>query len=42
MQLRHLGYEDVRLYNGGWSHWGNTLTLPVVEGEAPYDEAFAL
>jgi len=42
MQLRHLGYEDVRLYNGGWSHWGNTLTLPVVKGEAPYDEAFAL
>jgi thiosulfate/3-mercaptopyruvate sulfurtransferase len=42
MQLRHLGYEDVRLYNGGWSHWGNTLTLPVIEGEAPYDEAFAL
>jgi thiosulfate/3-mercaptopyruvate sulfurtransferase len=42
MQLRHLGYEDVRLYNGGWSHWGNTLTLPVVEGAAPYDEAFAL
>jgi len=42
MQLRHLGYGDVRLYNGGWSHWGNTLTLPVVEGETPYDEAFAL
>lgn len=42
MQLRHLGYEDVRLYNGGWSHWGNTLTLPVVEGETPLDEAFAL
>ncbi len=42
MQLRHLGYEDVRLYNGGWSHWGNTLTLPVVEGEAPFDEAFEL
>jgi 3-mercaptopyruvate sulfurtransferase SseA len=42
MQLKHLGYEDIRLYNGGWSHWGNTLTLPVVEGAAPYDEAFAL
>jgi thiosulfate/3-mercaptopyruvate sulfurtransferase len=42
MQLRHLGYEDVRLYNGGWSHWGNSLTLPVVEGDAPFDEAFAL
>lgn len=32
MQLRHLGYRDVRLYNGGWSHWGNSLTLPVVLG----------
>jgi thiosulfate/3-mercaptopyruvate sulfurtransferase len=28
MQLKHLGYEDVRLDNGGWSPWGNTLTLP--------------
>jgi len=42
MQLKHLGYADVRLYNGGWSHWGNRLTLPVVEGAAPYDDAFAL
>lgn len=42
MQLKHLGYEDVRLYNGGWSHWGNELTLPVVEGPEPYDEAYAL
>jgi thiosulfate/3-mercaptopyruvate sulfurtransferase len=42
MQLRHLGYEDVRLYNGGWSHWGNTLTLPVVEGDAPLGGDFAL
>jgi thiosulfate/3-mercaptopyruvate sulfurtransferase len=42
MQLKHLGYEDVRLYNGGWSHWGNSLTLPVVQGDAPYDEEFAL
>lgn len=42
MQLKSLGYKDVRLYNGGWSHWGNTLTLPVVEGNKPYDEAFAL
>lgn len=30
MQLKSLGYDDVRLYNGGWSHWGNALTLPVV------------
>jgi thiosulfate/3-mercaptopyruvate sulfurtransferase len=42
MQLRHLGYRDVRLYNGGWSHWGNSLTLPVVQGEGPYDDDFAL
>ena len=42
LQLKHLGYQDVRLYNGGWSHWGNELTLPVVEGAEPFDEAFAL
>lgn len=42
LQLKHLGYPDVRLYNGGWSHWGNELTLPVVEGAEPFDEAFAL
>jgi len=42
MQLKALGYEDVRLYNGGWSHWGNALTLPVVEGDEPYDEEYAL
>lgn len=42
MQLKHLGYEDVRLYNGGWSHWGNTLTLPVVEGAEPLGGEFAL
>lgn len=27
LQLKHLGVRDVRLYNGGWSHWGNELTL---------------
>jgi len=42
MQLKHLGYPDVRLYNGGWSHWGNELTLPVVEGDAPYSGEYAL
>ena len=42
LQLKHLGYKDVRLYNGGWSHWGTRLTLPVVEGDQPYDEAYAL
>ncbi len=42
LQLKHLGYEDVRLYNGGWSHWGNELTLPVVEGPEPLGGDFAL
>lgn len=42
LQLKHLGYQDVRLYNGGWSHWGNELTLPVVEGPEPFDADFAL
>jgi thiosulfate/3-mercaptopyruvate sulfurtransferase len=42
MQLKQLGVQDVRLYNGGWSHWGNELTLPVVEGEAPYSGDYAL
>jgi thiosulfate/3-mercaptopyruvate sulfurtransferase len=36
MHLKYLGARDVRLYNGGWSHWGNRLTLPTVEGEKPY------
>ena len=36
MHLKYLGARDVRLYNGGWSHWGNRLTLPAVEGEKPY------
>ncbi len=42
MQLKSLGYREVRLYNGGWSHWGNELTLPTVMGEEPYDEEYRL
>ncbi len=42
LQLKSLGVKDVRLYNGGWSHWGNRLSLPTVMGEQPYDEAYAL
>lgn len=42
LQLKHLGFKDVRLYNGGWSHWGNRLTLPVVEGAEPYSGDYAL
>lgn len=41
LQLKALGYRDVRLYNGGWGHWGNRFSLPVVQGEKPYDEAFS-
>lgn len=42
LQLKHLGYSDVRLYNGGWSHWGNELTLPAVEGNEPWGGDYAL
>lgn len=42
MQLKYLGYQDVRLYNGGWGHWGNALSLPVVMGKNPLDENFSL
>lgn len=41
-QLTHLGYEDVRLYNGGWSHWGNWLDLPTVTGDKPFSGDFDL
>lgn len=36
LQLKSLGYKNVKVYNGGWSHWGNRLTLPTVEGDKPY------
>lgn len=42
MQLKHLGVKDVRLYNGGWSHWENELTLPVLEGDSPYSGDYEL
>lgn len=42
MQLKALGYEDVRLYDGGWSHWGRALSLPVIEGDEPYRGDFEL
>ncbi len=42
LQLTALGYSDVRLYNGGWGHWGNKFSLPVVLGDAPFDDAFKL
>lgn len=42
MQLKALGYKNVKLYNGGWGDWGINLSLPVSQGEKPYDEAFEL
>jgi len=42
LQLKHLGAKDVRLYEGGWSHWGNRLSLPTVEGSQPYSGDYDL
>ncbi|OIP56112.1 MAG: sulfurtransferase [Helicobacteraceae bacterium CG2_30_36_10] len=42
MQLKALGYKKVKLYNGGWGDWGINLSLPVVQGNKPLDEAFEL
>ena len=42
LQLTSLGYRDVRLYNGGWSHWGNHLSLPTVRGDKPLGGDFEL
>ena len=41
-QLTHLGYQDVRLYDGGRSHWGNWLDLPTVIGDQPFAGDFEL
>ncbi|MGD9672662.1 MAG: sulfurtransferase [Candidatus Nitrosocosmicus sp.] len=27
--LKHLGYENVRMYLGSWGEWGNNPNLPV-------------
>lgn len=42
LQLKALGYKDVRFFNGGWSQWDHSLTLPVVQGDAPFDSDFSL
>lgn len=42
LQLKALGYPDVRVYNGGWSDWDRTLTLPVARGAKPFDADFEL
>lgn len=42
LQLKSLGYKNIKLYDGGWSNWGNRLTLPTVEGDKPYSGDFDL
>lgn len=42
IQLKSLGYQDVRVLDGGWGIWDRAFTLPVVAGDKPYDEEFAL
>ena len=42
LQLKALGYKDVRVYNGGWGDWDRTLTLPVTKGAKPFDADFEL
>jgi len=42
LQLKLLGYKDVRLYNGGWGHWGNKFSLPIVKGGEVFDANFKL
>jgi len=42
LQLKALGYRDVRVYNGGWADWDRTLTLPIVKGTKPFDADFEL
>ena len=42
LQLTALGYKNVRLYNGGWGHWGNKFSLPVVKGSEPLAGDFKL
>lgn len=42
LQLKSLGYKDVRAMDGGWGVWDRAFTLPVVEGAKPYDAEFEL
>ena len=42
LQLKGLGYKNVRLYNGGWGHWGNKFSLPIVKGSEVFDANFKL
>ena len=42
MQLKSLGFDDIRLLDGGWGFWGNKFSLPVVTGFEPFDDEFKL
>ena len=42
LQMKALGYRDVRVLDGGWGIWDRAFTLPVVQGNAPYDAEFEL
>ncbi|MGV6816656.1 MAG: sulfurtransferase [Thiotrichales bacterium] len=42
LQLKSLGYSDIRLLNGGWTMWDKAMTLPVVTGDKPYDAQYEL
>lgn len=42
LQMKSLGYKDVRFMNGGWPAWDGAMTLPIVQGDQPYDDDYAL
>lgn len=42
LQMKALGFEDVRVLDGGWGIWDRAFTLPVVEGDKPFDAEFEL
>jgi len=42
LQMKAMGYKDVRVLDGGWGIWDRAFTLPVVAGDRPYDEEFDL
>ncbi|MGF1643631.1 MAG: sulfurtransferase [Thiotrichales bacterium] len=42
LQMKALGFKDPRVIDGGWGIWDRAFTLPVVEGDQPYDDEFAL
>jgi thiosulfate/3-mercaptopyruvate sulfurtransferase len=42
LQMKALGFKDVRVLDGGWGIWDRAFTLPVVEGDKPFDAEFEL